>query len=188
MERIDTIPKIKIIRGDITKIEVDAIVNAANERLLGGGGVDGAIHQAAGPELLEACKLIGGCPTGEARITLGYNLPAEWVIHTVGSIWKGGTFGEEVYLACCYTSVFSLAITQGIKSIAFPSISTGVYGFPVSIACEIALGSMIEHLRVNERMDEVFIVCFDAHTEVAYLDAYKKLPEVIKLIDGWKKT
>jgi len=133
---------LEIVQGDITKERVEAIVNAANTTLLGGGGVDGAIHRAAGPELLEACRTLGGCPTGEARLTEGYTLPARFVIHTVGPVWRGGEAGEDELLARCYRSCFHLVEAHGIRSVAFPSISTGAYGFPIARASRIALGEI----------------------------------------------
>ena len=164
--------KIVVVMGDITTLDVDAIVNAANNSLLGGGGVDGAIHRAAGPELLEECRTLGGCPTGEARITRGYRLPAKWVIHTVGPIWRGGGFGEDELLASCYRSCFELAEQQGIKSIAFPSISTGAYGFPAERASRIAVREMDAFLRREKQM-EVIAVCFNQKVYDCYLQALK---------------
>src|SRR5437879_8025548 len=137
-----TAVRIEAVQGDITRQAVDGIVNAANTTLLGGGGVDGAIHRVAGPELLEECRRIGGCPTGEARITGGHGLPAKWVIHTVGPVWKGGGHGERDQLASCYRSSLTLAARHAIATIAFPSISTGAYGFPIEDACDIALGEV----------------------------------------------
>ncbi|MBN1235501.1 MAG: O-acetyl-ADP-ribose deacetylase [Methanotrichaceae archaeon] len=166
--------KISILLADITTLKVDAIVNAANNSLLGGGGVDGAIHRAAGGELLEECRLIGGCPTGEARITRGYGLPARWVIHTVGPIWRGGTYGEDGLLACCYRNSFALAEQYGVKSIAFPAISAGVYGFPMERACRIALREMSAFLEKSEG-SEVIAVCFSARANHCYQDALQGL-------------
>ena len=148
---------IRILVGDITKLQVDAIVNAANSSLLGGGGVDGAIHRAAGPELLAHCRTLGGCPTGEARITPGFRLPAAWVIHTVGPVWRGGHQGEPELLRSCYQQSFALAAAQGLRTIAFPNISTGAYGYPKEPAACIALGAMREH---RDAFDEIIACCF----------------------------
>lgn len=153
--------KIKLIKGDITKVETDAIVNAANKSLLGGGGVDGAIHRAAGPELLEECKTLNGAETGEAKITRGYNLPAKYVIHTVGPVWNGGIKNEKELLASCYRNSMKLAAENGCKSIAFPNISTGVYRFPKEIAAEIAVNEVKSFLTSEEIPEEVIFVCFD---------------------------
>jgi O-acetyl-ADP-ribose deacetylase (regulator of RNase III) len=152
--------RIQIVEGDITKQEVDAIVNAANTSLLGGGGVDGAIHRAAGPELLEENRKIGGCPTGEARVSKGYKLPAKWVIHTVGPIWAGGGQNEENLLANCYRNSFNAAQDLGIKTIAFPSISTGAYGFPLERATEITMEETKRFLETDTTLDKVVFVCF----------------------------
>jgi len=165
---------IKIVEGDITKLEVDAIVNAANPTLLGGGGVDGAIHRAAGPELLEECKQIGGCPTGEVRVTKGYKLPAKWVIHTVGPVWKGGDHNEDQLLRSCYRESLKAAQKLGVKSIAFPSISTGAYGFPFERACKIAISEALEFLKSNPELEVVF-VCFGKDAYETYKRIYQEM-------------
>ncbi|MCK9564673.1 MAG: O-acetyl-ADP-ribose deacetylase [Methanothrix sp.] len=165
---------ISLIMADITTLKVDAIVNAANNLLLGGGGVDGAIHRAAGPQLLEECRRIGGCPTGEARITRGYRLAARWIIHTVGPIWRGGDNGEDDLLACCYRNSFALAEQHDIKSIALPAISAGVYGFPMERACRIALREMSAFLDKSGGI-EVIAVCFSAKAYQCYQDTLRVL-------------
>ena len=162
---------IEIVRDDITKLDVDAIVNAANTTLLGGGGVDGAIHRAAGPELLEECQTLGGCRPGEAKITRGYRLPARYVIHTVGPIWRGGKRGEPETLANCYRSSLQIAVENGIKTIAFPAISCGAYGYPIPDAAQIALETVRDFLAGADRMDKVtFVVWGDD-----IYDAYQQL-------------
>ncbi|RMH17556.1 MAG: O-acetyl-ADP-ribose deacetylase [Gammaproteobacteria bacterium] len=155
----------QIVCGDITTLEVDAIVNAANTRLLGGGGVDGAIHSAAGPQLLEACRKLNGCRTGEAKITPGFNLPAKWVIHTVGPIWKGGHANEAEQLADCYRNTIQLALTHQVRSIAFPCISTGVYGYPKEKAAEIAIKTLLPH---DQDFEQLIICCFSANDQRIY--------------------
>ena len=159
---------IEVIQGDITKLDVDVIVNAANESLLGGGGVDGAIHRAAGPELLEACRKLRGCPTGEAKITPGFRLKARWVVHTPGPVWRGGALGEPDLLESCYRNAFRLAIEKGARGIAFPCISTGVYGYPKEPAARIALGVMQEHMG---RLQRIVACCFSDDD----VQLYKKL-------------
>ena len=152
--------KIELIKGDITKVEADAIVNAANTSLLGGGGVDGAIHRAAGPELLDECRTLHGCETGQAKITKGYRLPAKWVIHTVGPVWRDGRHGEDDLLASCYRSCFAFVEQHGIRAIAFPSISTGAYGFPMERAARIAVRETKAFLERNTSLERVRLVCF----------------------------
>lgn len=160
--------KIKVVQGDITRLQVDAIVNAANQAMLGGGGVDGAIHRAAGPELLEACRAVPQvrprvrCPTGDARLTPGFRLPARFVIHTVGPVWSGGTEHEPELLASCYRESLSLAVKHGARSIAFPAISCGVYRFPLQQACRIAVATLKEELDAGADMDEILLVGFSA--------------------------
>lgn len=175
MERKRVMGKIYIIQGDITKVEADAIVNAANNTLLGGGGVDGAIHRAAGPELLEECRKLNGCETGQAKITKGYKLPAKYVIHTVGPIWRGGNRNEEQLLAACYRNSLQLAVDNGIKTIAFPSISTGAYRFPVNRAAKIAMQEISKFLEENDSIEKVTMVCFDEGTVDAYKEAFREI-------------
>jgi O-acetyl-ADP-ribose deacetylase len=173
MNSVDLKNRITVIQGDITHQRVDAIVNAANHSLLGGGGVDGAIHRVAGPRLLEECHRLHGCATGAAKRTLGYDLPAKWVFHTVGPVWEGGNHDEDRLLADCYRSCLKLAIETKIQSIAFPSISTGAYGFPVDRAARIAMQEIINHLHQNPLPEKVLIVCFDDVTYQVYLDLQK---------------
>ena len=160
--------RIEAILGDITRQKVDAIVNAANTSLLGGGGVDGAIHRAAGPELLEECRTLHGCRTGEAKITKGYRLPAKYVIHTPGPVWHGGTSGEPEKLASCYRSCLRLASENGCRTVDFPSISTGVYHFPLDRAAAIAVAEIAAYLKEHPELERVRMVCFDERTKGFY--------------------
>ncbi len=154
-------PRMQVLLGDITRLQVDAIVNAANESLLGGGGVDGAIHRAAGPDLFAECRRIGGCPEGEVRLTHGYRLPAKHIIHTVGPVWDGGGYQEEKTLRKCYRESLSLADRYRFQSIAFPCIATGVYLFPRPLACEIAVSTVADWLKQNQTLDQVIFCCFE---------------------------
>ncbi len=163
--------KIKLVKGDITQLKADAIVNAANNSLLGGGGVDGAIHCAAGPGLLKECRKLNGCLTGEAKITSGYNLPAKFIIHTVGPVWNGGNYNEEELLANCYRNSLWIAENTKLKTIAFPNISTGVYRFPKNLAARIAIANVREFLRHSKQIKEVIFVCFDEEN----FNIYKKI-------------
>jgi len=167
--------RISVQKTDITKLAVEAIVNAANTSLLGGGGVDGAIHRSAGPELLEECRTLGGCKTGQAKITKGYRLPAKWIIHTVGPVWRGGGNQEHLLLANCYQSCFELASKFGIRSLAFPAISCGVYGFPIDDAVEIALRETYAALRLNESIQRVIFACFGEDVFSAYQSRFDDL-------------
>jgi O-acetyl-ADP-ribose deacetylase (regulator of RNase III) len=158
-------PTLEIVEGDITTLDVDAIVNAANSSLLGGGGVDGAIHRAAGPELLEACRALHGCPTGQAKVTPGFRLPARWVIHTVGPVWRGGDDGEADLLRSCYVESLARADEVEARSVAFPAISTGVYGYPVDAAAEVAVTALRE---ADTAVESVLLVAFNPETRRAY--------------------
>ena len=167
--------KIAVIEGDITQQPVDAIVNAANSSLLGGGGVDGAIHRAAGSGLLEECRRLNGCQTGDAKITKGYNLPANWVIHTVGPVWQDGNHGEDELLASCYRRCLELAEQQGIRTLAFPAISTGVYRFPPDRAARIAVTEVKMFLESHTSVDQVIFVCFSRQSYDGYVTAVKEI-------------
>jgi len=165
--------RIEIVKADITTLAVDAIVNAANNTLLGGGGVDGAIHDAAGPELLAECRHLGGCETGHAKMTKGYRLHAAHVIHAVGPIWYGGNNGERELLANCYRACFKIAQEKGLRSLAFPAISCGAYGFPVKLAVKIAMRETIAELAINQSLEKVIFACFDEEVYSAYKDALR---------------
>jgi O-acetyl-ADP-ribose deacetylase (regulator of RNase III) len=172
---MNLVDRIEIVLGDITTQKVDAIVNAANSSLRGGGGVDGAIHRAAGPELSEACRKLNGCPTGEARITPGFKLHARFVIHTVGPIWYGGTHDEDTLLARCYRNSLSLAVEHSIKTIAFPSISTGAYGFPLARATMIALSEIKNFLESNHSIERIAMVCLDQYSVHVMKSSFKEI-------------
>ena len=160
--------RLSVVEGDITKLQVDVIVNAANSTLLGGGGVDGAIHRAAGPKLLAECRTLGGCPTGQAKITGGYRLPAKWVVHAVGPVWNGGSAGEDALLAGCYRTALALAREKAAASIAFPAISTGVYRFPLERATRIAVSTVIDDLQKNTLPERVVFTCFGTEALKVY--------------------
>ena len=166
-----------VIQDDITQLQVDAIVNAANNSLLGGGGVDGAIHRAAGPELLEECRKLHGCDTGQAKITKGYHLRAKWVIHTVGPVWEGGNCGEDELLAQCYRNSLALAVQNSIKTIAFPAISTGAYGFPLHRATKIAVSEVNKFLQSNNSLEQVIFVCFGQNAYHSYLQVMREMTQ-----------
>lgn len=171
----DLFQKIEIILGDITHQNTDAIVNAANTSLLGGGGVDGAIHRTAGKELLEECRMLNGCKTGDAKITKGYNLKAKYVIHAVGPVWRGGNSGEPELLSSCYRRCFEIAVQHSISSISFPAISTGVYRYPLKQAAEIAILETINYLKQNDNIIKVCFVCFDSITHSVYKETLSEL-------------
>lgn len=166
---------ISVLQGDITRQTCDAMVNAANTSLLGGGGVDGAIHRAAGPDLLAECRTLGGCETGQAKLTRGYRLPAQYVIHTPGPIWRGGDRNEPALLASCYRSCLTLAREKGCKTVCFPSISTGVYHFPLDQAAAIAIRTIADFLAEHDTPETVTMVCFDSRTKAAYESALAAL-------------
>jgi O-acetyl-ADP-ribose deacetylase (regulator of RNase III) len=165
--------ELRVVRGDIATLDVDAVVNAANTTLLGGGGVDGAIHYAAGPALMEACRAIGGCPTGEARITPGFNLPARWIIHTVGPVWKGGDRGEPRLLAACYENSLLLAKSHKLRTVAFPAISTGAYAYPPALAAGIAIDSIRRFVAAASDLEQVLLCCYSGEDVATYKRALR---------------
>jgi O-acetyl-ADP-ribose deacetylase (regulator of RNase III) len=167
---------LRAIRADITTLQVDAIVNAANSSLLGGGGVDGAIHRAAGPDLVHECRLLGGCKTGDAKLTKGYRLPARYIIHTVGPVWRGGTAGEPDLLASCYRRSIALAQEHGVESIAFPSISTGIYGYPIELAAKVAVATVLDAVREAASLRDIIFCCFSPADLAVYEAALGDTP------------
>jgi O-acetyl-ADP-ribose deacetylase (regulator of RNase III) len=173
--QVSPFQRLELLQGDITQLKVDAIVNAANSSLRGGGGVDGAIHRAAGPELLKACLKLGGCPTGQAKATPGFNLPAKYVFHAVGPIWRGGDHGEDELLASCYRACMQLAKEYGVSTIAFPAISCGAYGFPLERAASIAVSTIAKALQENPKIEKVYLVVFDRTAFKAYRQAIEQL-------------
>ena len=167
--------RMEVVTGDITRLDVDAVVNAANSSLLGGGGVDGAIHRAAGPDLVHECRLLGGCKTGEAKITKGYRLSARHVIHTVGPVWRGGLNGEPALLAACYRNSLALAAGRNLRTIAFPAVSCGIYGYPADLAAIIALGQTVEFLARDKTIEKVLFACMPGEVQEAYRTAFAAL-------------